>query len=58
MECPRCNSDSIPTGKEWKYNVFNVTSYYCSKCGKKFNAYCRNDARGLTRARVLNNKFG
>ena len=41
LSCPRCKKEKTiqPTGKEWKYNVFNVKSYYCEQCKKKFNAY-------------------
>ena len=41
MECPRCGADSNPTGKKWKYAVFDVEGYHCEQCDKKFNAYYR-----------------
>jgi len=41
MECPRCGADSKPTGKKWKYAVFDVEGYHCEQCDKKFNAYYR-----------------
>jgi transposase-like protein len=43
ITCPRCGMEAQLTGKEWKYGVFDVKSYYCKQCKKKFNAYYRND---------------
>ena len=37
--CPRCNAEAKPTGKEWKFGVFDVEGYYCKGCEKHFNAY-------------------
>ena len=39
MECPRCNSDSKPTGKIWKFGPFDGESHLCLKCKKQFNVY-------------------
>lgn len=39
--CPRCNAEAEPTGKEWKFGVFDVEGYYCKGCEKHFNAYYR-----------------
>jgi len=41
MKCPRCGAESEPTGKKWKYGAFDVESFYCPECKKKFNAYYR-----------------
>jgi len=41
MKCPRCGAESKPTGKKWKYAVFDVESHSCEKCNKQFNAYYR-----------------
>jgi len=43
VKCPRCKTEAHQTGKEWKYHVFNVKSYYCKQCKKEFNAYYRDD---------------
>lgn len=39
VNCPRCNEEAQPTGKEWKYNLFHVKSYSCKECQKNFQAY-------------------
>ena len=43
VKCPRCGIEAQPTGKEWNYSVFDVKSYYCKQCEKKFNAYYLDD---------------
>jgi len=43
LKCPRCGMDAQPTGKAWRYHVFDVKSYYCKQCDKKFNAYYQKD---------------
>lgn len=41
VTCPRCGKESQPTGKKWKYGVFDTKLFYCNQCDKKFNAYYR-----------------
>ncbi len=39
IKCPTCKKEAKPTGKEWKQNVFEVKSFECIECKKKFKAY-------------------
>jgi len=39
MKCPRCGGPSEITGKNWKYNVFQVKQRKCKTCHKYFNAF-------------------
>jgi len=48
VKCPRCGCESEATGKEWIYSVFQVKSFYCKQCDKKFNAYYRNNQLAYT----------
>lgn len=40
--CPRCNSPTGATGKEWDYHLFHVKQYFCLTCQKTFMEYYRN----------------
>lgn len=39
IDCPRCGTPSKPTGKGFKFGVFDGRSYFCEECGKSFNAF-------------------
>ena len=41
ISCPRCGSEAQPTGKKWKYGVFDVEGYNCNECNEKFHTYYR-----------------
>ena len=41
MECPVCGGTANPTGKEFKFGVFDGKQHKCSACGKTFNAFYR-----------------
>jgi hypothetical protein len=41
IECPRCGSLSRPTGKRFRFGVFEGRSYSCEGCSKSFNAFYR-----------------
>ncbi|MDR0461222.1 MAG: hypothetical protein LBH62_07330 [Nitrososphaerota archaeon] len=41
--CPRCNSSADPTGKEWKYGLFHVKQYLCTKCKKRHMEYYKDN---------------
>jgi transposase-like protein len=43
VTCPFCGKDAKPTGKEFKFGVFNGKSHYCKECEKPFNAFYRSD---------------
>jgi transposase-like protein len=43
MNCPRCGAESEPTGKEWKFSLFNAKGYTCNGCNKNFHAYYRDN---------------
>jgi len=55
LRCPRCNKKDVvqPTGKEWNYNVFDVKSFMCNNCKKKFNAYFRENELKYTIPKTL-----
>ncbi len=38
VRCPNCGSDSESVGSEWNYFRYQIKSYVCSKCKKKFQA--------------------
>jgi len=48
VKCPRCSGEVSPTGKEWRYGAFDVKSFYCKACEKKFNAYYRDKQLAYT----------
>ena len=41
MECPVCGGAANPTGKEFKFGVFDGKQHKCSACSKTFNAFYR-----------------
>jgi 5-methylcytosine-specific restriction endonuclease McrA len=41
--CPRCDSLSQPTGRTFKFGVFDGRSFKCEQCEKNFNAFYRAD---------------
>lgn len=43
IPCPRCRSETSPTGREFLFGVFKGRSFACGGCGKSFNAYFRDD---------------
>jgi len=48
MKCPRCGQEAKPTGKKWKFSVFQVESHHCPKCDKNFNAYYKDNKFSYT----------
>ncbi|MHA2433850.1 MAG: hypothetical protein ACXADO_11525, partial [Candidatus Thorarchaeota archaeon] len=41
--CPRCDSLAEPTGKVFKFGVFDGRSFKCEQCEKHFNVFYRAD---------------
>ncbi len=41
MKCPVCGGSASPTGKEFKFGVFDGKQHKCEACGKTFNAFYR-----------------
>jgi hypothetical protein len=39
--CPRCGKEAKPSGKEWKFGLFDGKGYYCSSCDKPYSAFYR-----------------
>ncbi len=39
MKCPVCGSEDLNVMNRWKFNVYNVARYRCSKCSATFNYY-------------------
>lgn len=50
----KCGIEAQPTGKEWKYSVFNVRLYYCKQCEKSLNAYYRDNELRYTIPKSMN----
>ena len=41
LGCPRCQGMAEPSGRRFRFGVFEGRSYFCEPCGKSFNAYYR-----------------
>ena len=41
VNCPMCGKPAEPTGKEFKFGVFEGKAYRCKPCNKPFNAFYR-----------------
>lgn len=41
--CPRCSGLAQPTGRAFKFGVFDGKSFHCEQCEKHFNAFYRAD---------------
>lgn len=41
VKCPVCAGNAEPTGKEFKFGVFDGKAYRCTACNKAFNAFYR-----------------
>jgi len=37
--CPRCGKEAKPTGKTWKFGLFDAKGYHCKSCNKTFSAF-------------------
>lgn len=37
--CPRCGKEAKPTGKTWKFGLFDAKGYHCKSCDKTFSAF-------------------
>ncbi len=48
IKCPRCGALSKPTGKGFKFGVFEGRSYFCEGCSKSFNAFYRDKELSYT----------
>jgi len=48
ISCPRCGGAARPTGRTFKFGVFNGKSFYCEQCEKHFNAFYRTDVLSHT----------
>ena len=43
ITCPRCGGLAQPTGRAFKFGVFDGRSFHCEQCEKHFNAFYRDD---------------
>jgi transposase-like protein len=41
ITCPRCGGLAQPTGRAFKFGVFDGRSFHCEQCEKHFNAFYR-----------------
>lgn len=41
VNCPRCGAEAEPSGKEFKFGVFEGKAFKCKSCNRPFNAFYR-----------------